>query len=129
MGLIRELVDEVISLPKQAECTILENNQMVAIWNFGYTFLNLIYQSLDCVVVPYFTFIAFSGNIQNVFLSWIIIILGVPASLFSILQFFYYFLSPIEKYVNPIAGRLFGETAIGAFIACVLKIKIKTFIK
>ena len=34
-----------------------------------------------------------------------------------------------SKYLNPLLGRIFGETAIGAIIAALFKIKIITFIK
>ena len=62
-------------------------------------------------------------------LKWVIIILGGIASIFSLFQSLYYFILPPEKYLNPIAGRIFGETAIGAIIAALFKIKIITFIK
>ena len=62
-------------------------------------------------------------------LKWVIIILGGIASIFSLFQSLYYFILPPEEYLNPIAGRIFGETAIGAFIAALFKIKIITFIK
>jgi hypothetical protein len=129
MGLVRELFDELISLPKQADHEILGENIIATKWRIPYAILNLLFQIIDCVIIPYFTMLAFTGHIQNGILSWGILIFGFPASVFSLLQALYYFLIPTEKYVNPLAGRLLGETALGAFLASVLRIRIKSFIK
>jgi len=129
MGLIKELVDEIIPLPKQATYNITEDNVMEGVWSLSYTFLNLIFQVIDCLGIPYYSMMAYAGNIDNLIVRWLLLLIGVPASIFSIFQFLYYFFKPVEKYVSPIYGRLFGETAIGALVASLLKLKIKTFIK
>lgn len=129
MGLIRELVDEIIPLPKQMDSTFQNNNEVVSIYRLSYAFVNLIFQCIDCVVIPAITLFCYTGALNLGWLNWIIIILGGLASLFSIFQSLYYFLLPPEKYLNPLLGRIFGETAIGAIIAALFKIKIITFIK
>jgi hypothetical protein len=81
------------------------------------------------VVIPAITLFCYTGALNLGWLNWIIIILGVLASLFSLFQSIYYFILPTEKYLNPLSGKIFGETAIGAFIAAIFKFKIITFIK
>ena len=129
MGLIRELVDEIIPLPKQMDSTFENNNEVVSIYRLSYAFVNLIFQCIDCLVIPAITLFCYKGALNLGWLNWIIIILGGLASLFSIFQSIYYFLLPLEKYLNPLSGRIIGETAIGAFIGAIFKIKIITFIK
>lgn len=128
MGLVRELIDEIIPLPKQANTIPLGDKEFASVYRVSYTFLNLIFQAIDCVVIPAITYFIFSEAISVGWLSWPLIIIGSLASGFSILQAFYYFLQPVENYRNPIQGRIFGETAIGAFIAAIIRIEIKTFV-
>jgi drug/metabolite transporter (DMT)-like permease len=129
MGLIQALVDEIIPFPKQADYESIGNKQMVCVQRLAYAFLNIIFQTIDCVVIPFIVFACFSGHLNFGILNWIIIVVGGLASTFSIVQFLYYFIKPAENYLNPITGRIFCETAIGAFIAALLRIKIITYIK
>ena len=129
MGLIQALVDEIIPFPKQADYESIGNKQMVCVNRLAHAFLNLIFQTIDCIVIPFVVFTCFSGQLNFGMFKWIIIVVGGLASTFSILQFLYYFIKPAENYLNPITGRIFGETAIGAFFAALLKIKIITYIK
>ena len=129
MGLVRELVDEIIPLPKQMDSTIENKNEVVSVYRMGYVFVNLIFQLIDCVVIPIITIASFNGVFDIGWLNWVVVIICGAASIFSLLQSLYYFISPPEKYLDPIKGRIIGETAIGAFIAALFKIKIITFIK
>lgn len=129
MGLIQALVDEIIPFPKQADYESIGNKQFVCVNRLGFAFLNLIFQSIDCLIIPLFTWLCYNGQIQLGVLNWVIIIAGGFSALFSWLQFLYYLFLPVENYLNPITGRLFGETAIGAFIAAIFKIRIITFVK
>jgi hypothetical protein len=129
MGLVRELVDEIIPLPKQMDSTFENNNEVVSVYRLSYAFINLLFQCIDCVVIPAITLFCFIGALNLGWVNWVIIILGGIASIFSLFQSLYYIILPPEKYLNPISGRIFGETAIGAFIAAIFKIKIITFIK
>ena len=129
MGLIRELIDEIIPLPKQADTIPLGDKEFASVYRVGYTFLNLIFQAIDCVIIPVLTYLIFSEAISVGLLRWPLIIVGGLASGFSILQALYYFIQPPENYRNPIQGRVFGETAIGAFVAAIISMEIKTFVK
>jgi hypothetical protein len=129
MGLIRELVDEIIPLPKQSDNFFPEKNKVDSIPRIGYAFLNLIFQCIDCVFIPYLTWLCLIGKIELGWINYIIILVGGIAALFSLFQSVYYFFFPAENYSNPILGRLLGETAIGIMIASILKIKICTFTK
>ncbi len=111
------------------DSTFENNNEVVSIYRLSYAFVNLIFQCIDCVVIPAITLFCYTGALNLGWLNWIIIILGGLAAIFSIFQSIYYFLLPPEKYLNPLLGRIFGETAIGAFIGAIFKIKIITFIK
>jgi hypothetical protein len=129
MGLIQALIDEVINLPKQADHTFIGNKQTECLNRLSFSFLNLFLQTLDCVIIPYLTYLCFMDVFELGWIKWIIIILGGSASVFSITQFLYYIFFPVENYLNPLSGRIFGETAIGAFIAALFKIKIITYSK
>jgi len=129
MGLIQALVDEVIPFPKQADYESIGNKQMVCVNRLAHAFLNLIFQTIDCVIIPFLVYECFSSQFNFGLLNWIIIIVGGLSTIFSWFQCIYYFLMPAENYLNPIAGRVFGETAIGAFFAALLRIKIITYIK
>jgi drug/metabolite transporter (DMT)-like permease len=129
MGLIQALVDEIIPFPKQADYESIGNKQMVCVQRLTYAFLNIIFQTIDCVVIPFIVFACFSGQLNFGLFNWIIIIGGGLCTIFSWFQCTYYFLLPAENYLNPITGRIFCETAIGAFFAALLRIKIITYIK
>ncbi len=129
MGLVRELVDEIIPLPRQMDSTIEKKNEVISVYRINYAFMNMIFQLIDCVVIPIITIGSFKGVFDLGWMNWIVIIVGGTSSFFSILQSVYYFVSPPEKYLDPIKGRIFGETAIGAFIASLFKIKLITLIK
>jgi hypothetical protein len=77
MGLVRELFDELISLPKQADHPVLV----------------------------------------------------MSVRLFSGVQINNYYIYPTEKYVHLITERLLWEAAISSFLASILRIKFKTYIK
>ena len=128
MGLVRELVDEMLPLPKQMDSTFERENEVISIYRFSYAFINLVFQSIDCLLIPMLTVYCFIGVINFGWLNWVVIILGGIASIFSLGQSLYYFISPPEKYLNPILGRFLGETAVGAFIASIFKIRIITLI-
>ncbi len=127
MGLIQALFDELIPLPKQSDLISIENKQMVSVNRLSFSFLNLIFQFIDCILIPFLTWSCIQGKLNFGWITWILILVGGLASIFSIFQFLYYFLLPAEKYTYPLHGRIFGETAIGGFIAALFKIKIKTY--
>ena len=129
MGLLRELFDELIPLPDQAEYHFPEPNLKVSKINFGYSILNLFFQILDCVLVLYMTYLFIFGKLNFGLFNWFFLILGASITLFSWIQFIYYFVSPPDNYVNPILGRLLGETAIGLVIASIFRIPLTSKIK
>jgi hypothetical protein len=129
MGLIQALVDEVIPFPKQADHISIGNKQTAYINRLGFTILNLIFQTIDCILIPYIVLACFSSQLQFGLIKYIIIGVGGFGTIFSWFQFLYYLLFPPENYLNPISGRFFGETAIGSFIAALFKIRIITYLK
>ena len=106
MGLIRELYDELIPLPtdKVHEFNI-ETNINTFYFKFPYAFLNVIFQIIDCLIIPFYALM-----------------------FISIYQVLYWFIKPIENYVS-LKDRILGETAIGAFLSSILKIKIACYLK
>jgi hypothetical protein len=129
MGLIQAIADEIISFPKQTDFAVSGENKMFGINRVGFSILNLIFQSIDCVFVPFAAYLLLFDQIQVGLFKWFIIVLCFATTFFSWLQFIYYFIAPTEKYVSPFSGRIFGETAIGGLIAALFKIKIYTYIK
>jgi hypothetical protein len=129
MGLLRELFDELIPLPDQAEYHFPEPNLKVSKMNFGYSILNLFFQILDCVLAPYMTYLFLFGKLNFGLFNWFFLIVGISITLFSWIQFIYYFVSPSDNYVNPILGRFFGETAIGLLLASIFRISLTSRIK
>lgn len=125
MGLIRELYDELIPLPtdKVHEFNI-ETKINTFYFKFPYAFLNVIFQIIDCLIIPFYALI-FITNLEIHFsiIPLIITIILCLSTVFSIYQVLYWFIKPIENYVS-LKDRILGETAIGAFLSSILKIKI-----
>ena len=124
MGLIRELVDEIIPLPKQKDHDFISKNEMACIYRISYAFINLFFQFIDCLAIPYFTLSLFAGLYNFGWIKWVLILLGVFSSDFNIIQSIYYSLVPTENYKNPFLGRILGETAIAILLSALFKIKI-----
>lgn len=129
MGLIRELVDEVIPLPNQANYDFPTPEIMVTIFKLPYAVINAVFQFIDCIAIPQLTLMVLSGNIQLGIFHWIAVIIGILATTFSWFQVIKFFLSPTNKYTNPVIGRLIGETAIGALLSALFRIPIHSKVK
>jgi hypothetical protein len=129
MGFIQALIDEIIPLPRQSDMLSIENKQIVSVNRLSFSFLNLIFQFIDCVLIPFFTWRCLKGQFNFGWITWVFLVIGGFSSAFSFFQFFYYFFFPAEKYTYPLFGRIIGETAVGGFIAALFKIKIKTYVE
>ncbi|MCF8428978.1 MAG: hypothetical protein K9G64_02510 [Bacteroidia bacterium] len=129
MGLVRELFDEVIPLPNAMQSKIIGKNEMIAVYNLSYAFLNAVFQVIDCIIIPYFTWIILLKLNSN-FNLFLALLFGVTflSSLFSLIQVIYYFIKPADKYIN-FSDRIIGETSIGALLSALFKIPINTYIK
>lgn len=130
MGLIRELYDELIPLPKDKVHEFnMETKINTFYFKFPYAFLNAVFQIIDCIIIPYYAWV-FLANFKHHFsiIALIIVVLLCFSSVFSIYQVLYWFLKPTDDYVS-LKDRILGETAIGAFLSSVLKIKIACYLK
>lgn len=129
MGLVRELFDEVIPLPNAMQSKIIGKNEMIAVYNLSYAFLNAVFQVIDCIIIPYFTWVILL-KIKSNFDLLLALLFGVSflSSLFSLIQVIYYFIKPADKYIN-FSDRIIGETSIGALFSALFKIPINTYIK
>jgi hypothetical protein len=129
MGLVRELFDEVIPLPNAMQSKIIGKNEMSGVYNLGYAVLNTTFQIIDCIIIPYFTWIILLKLKLN-FDLLLALLFGFLflSSLFSLLQVLYYFIKPADKYIN-FSDRIIGETSIGALLSAIFKIPINTYIK
>ena len=125
MGLVRELFDEVISLPKAHEHNFdIKGNISSFHFRFFYAFLNLIFQVIDCLIIPYYTLLLYYSLLHGFgYLKMMLVVIGAFSSIFSIYQVLYWFIKPVENYVT-LRDRIMGETAIGAFLSSVFKIEI-----
>jgi hypothetical protein len=72
----------------------------------------------------------FISNLKHQFsiIPLIITIILCFSSVFSIFQVLYWFIKPSDNYVS-LKDRILGETAIGAFLSSVLKLKIAYYLK
>ena len=125
MGLIRELYDELIPLPKDKVHEFNIGTKINTFYfKFPYAFLNVIFQIIDCLIIPFYA-LMFMTNLKNHFsiIPLIITLILCFSIVFSIYQVLYWFIKPIENYVS-LKDRILGETAIGAFLSSILKIKI-----
>jgi|688.fasta_scaffold863740_3 hypothetical protein len=129
MGLVRELFDEVIPLPNAMQSKIIGKNEMSAVYNISYASLNALFQIIDCIIIPYFTWVILL-KIKSNFDLLLALLFGVSflSSLFSLIQVIYYFIKPADKYIN-FSDRIIGETSIGALFSALFKIPINTYIK
>jgi hypothetical protein len=129
MGLVRELFDEVIPLPNAMQSKIIGKNEMSAVHNISYASLNALFQIIDCIIIPYFTWVILL-KIKSNFDLLLALLFGVSflSSLFSLIQVIYYFIKPADKYIN-FSDRIIGETSIGALFSALFKIPINTYIK
>lgn len=129
MGLLRELVNEVIPLPDQANYDFPTPEIMVTVFKLPYAVINAVFQFIDCIAIPQLTMMVLSGNIQLGIFNWIAVIIGILATTFSWFQVVKFFLSPTNNYTNPVSGRLIGETAIGALLSALFRIPIHSKVK
>jgi hypothetical protein len=130
MGLIRELYDELIPLPKDKVHEFnMETKINTFYFRFPYAFLNAIFQIIDCIIIPFYAWV-FLANFKHHFsiITLIIVVLLCFSSVFSIYQVLYWFLKPTDDYVS-LKDRILGETAIGAFLSSILKLKIAYYLK
>jgi hypothetical protein len=129
MGLVRELFDEVIPLPNAMQSKIIGKNEISAVYNISYASLNALFQIIDCIIIPYFTWVILL-KIKSNFDLLLALLFGVSflSSLFSLIQVIYYFIKPADKYIN-FSDRIIGETSIGALFSALFKIPINTYIK
>lgn len=130
MGLIRELYDELIPLPKDKVHEFnMETKINTFYFKFPYAFLNAVFQIIDCIIIPFYAmmFIASLKHHFSIITLVITVLLGF-SSVFSFYQVLYWFLKPTDDYVS-LKDRILGETAIGAFLSSVLKIKIACYLK
>jgi hypothetical protein len=101
----------------------------VTVFKLPYAFINAVFQFIDCIAIPQLTWMVLSGNIQLGIFHWVVVIVGFLATLFSWFQVIKFFLSPTNKYTNPVIGRLLGETAIGALLSALFRIPIQSQVK
>ncbi len=127
MGFVRELISEIIDLPDAFKVTFDESNDITFLYyKIKYAIVNLIFQVIDCVIIPLLFYNLIIGN-KNIGMIILMITLGL-STVFSFSQFLYYLLKPTKNYTT-FFYQLLGETALGIFITSVFKIPIKYYTK
>jgi hypothetical protein len=125
MGLVREIFDEIIPLPDAKVNQINAEGKINSYhFKFAYAFLNMVFQVIDCLIIPFYTLVLFmslkhGGGFMKLGL---LLILGF-STLFSFYQVIYWFIKSPDNYVS-FKDRLMGETAIGAMISGLFRVKI-----
>ena len=85
MGLIKEVFTELIDLPESATTSFdLERDLLILDYKANYAILNLLFQILDCLIIPYFTLALLSKNLD--FIKIIIVLVLGFSSVFSTLM-------------------------------------------
>lgn len=123
MGLIKEIITEIVELPDAFESNINFKDDLIILkYKLPYAIMNMFFQIIDLFIVPilFFNFFLMDMNFIN---SILILITGL-SFIFSILQFFYFLFKPVNKYISFL-DLLIAETAVGILIASVFKIPVK----
>lgn len=133
MGLILELVDEIIPVRPNGNSKItdinLEQGIRTEIWTLRHALPNVIFQFLDCIIIPLFTLMLTTDVLHHFSIGMAFVaVLAVFSSLFSIFQFLYFFIKPVDTYLS-FRDRILGETAIGSLASAIFKKSFKVFIK
>lgn len=133
MGLILELVDEIIPVRPNGNSTItdinFEQGIRTEIWTLRHALPNAIFQFLDCIIIPLFTLMLITDVLHHFSIGMAFVtVLAVFSSLFSIFQFLYFFIKPVDTYLS-FRDRILGETAIGSLASAIFKKSFKVFIK
>ena len=125
MGLVREIFDEIIPLPDAKVNQINAAGKVNSYhFKFAYAFLNMVFQVIDCIIIPFYTLVFFmSLKHGGSFLKIGLFLVLAFSTLFSISQVIYWFIKSPDNYVS-FKDRLMGETAIGAMISGLFKVKI-----
>ena len=125
MGLVREIFDEIIPLPDAKVNQINAAGKVNSYhFKFAYAFLNMVFQVIDCIIIPFYTLVFFmSLKPGGSFLKIGLFLVLAFSTLFSISQVIYWFIKSPDNYVS-FKDRLMGETAIGAMISGLFKVKI-----
>lgn len=127
MGFVRELSSEILDLPDAFEVAFDDSNDITFLYyKIKYTIVNLIFQVIDCVIIPILFYNLIIGN-KNIGMIILMITLGL-STVFSFSQFLYYFLKPTKNYTT-FFYRLLGETALGIFLTSIINIPIKHYTK
>ena len=127
MGFVRELSSEIIDLPDAFEVKFDDVNDITFLYyKIKYTIVNLIFQVIDCIIIPLIFYNLIIGN-KNIGIIILMITLGL-STIFSFSQFLYYLLKPTNKYTT-FFYRLLGETALGIFLTSIINIPIKHYTK
>lgn len=127
MGFVRELSSEIIDLPDAFEVKFDDVNDITFLYyKIKYTIVNLIFQVIDCIIIPLIFYNLIIGN-KNIGIIILMITLGL-STIFSFSQFLYYLLKPTKKYTT-FFYRLLGETALGIFLTSIINIPIKHYTK
>ena len=123
MGLIQTLIDEILPFPSPIrQLDLLPNNRVQYVVSLPYALLNLIFQTIDCVIVPILFFYLLKAYHLGFFRLVILGLLGFSL-VFSWMQVLRFFIAPYDKYCSFL-DRLLGETAIGYCIAALFGLKI-----
>ena len=127
MGFLKALCSEIVDFPDAFAVSFDDANDIVmSYYKIKYALVNLVFQIIDCIIVPFIFFQLVLGP-KSIGALILIVLLGL-SSLFSIFQFLYYFFKPTNHYTS-FTYRLLGETAIGMVWASIFKIPTKYYTK
>lgn len=127
MGFLKALCSEIVDFPDAFAVSFDDANDItMSCYKIKYAMVNLVFQTIDCIIIPFIFFQLVQGP-KSIGALILIVLLGL-SSLFSIFQFLYYFFKPTNHYTSFLY-RLLGETAIGMVWASIFKIPTKYYTK
>jgi len=125
MGFIRKITDGIIPLPEARYYFDSDNSRIVFCFRVPFAVLNLFFQTLYCVIIPFFSIVVFTEVVKC--FSTLLLLIAITTLVSSVIvlyQTMYCFFNPKKNYIT-IMDRMLGETAVGAFISAVFKIRIE----
>lgn len=129
MGLVLELVDEILPVRPKGNSIIskfdVEKGIRTDRWTLRFSIPNAVFQFIDCIVVPMLALYLIKEVMDDFSLiQGILALLAVASSLFSISQFLYFFIKPVDTYLT-FTDRLLGETAVGCLLSALFDLSFK----
>ena len=129
MGLILELVDEVLPIRPKSYSRItdidIEKKIRTERFTLRHAIPNAFFQIIDCIIMPVIAWVLVKIVLKDFSILYALLaVFAVFSSVFSIWQFLYYFIKPVDTYLS-FWYRFLGETALGCLLSALFRLHFK----